>query len=109
MPSKSLLSQKTRTVRQSNGRNYFDLREMHNLLSKDFNGTVDPRATAYFLGVVEYVAAELVELSGNVASQRTGGQKCQITYEDIKTAIQSDPELSTLFGNILSKDSSKKK
>ncbi len=50
----------------------------------------------YLAGVLEYLAAELVEISGNVARD---DHKARITPRHIAIAVRDDEEVSQLFGS----------
>lgn len=100
MPPKRRISNAKEAHKMPGGFAFFDMDKMHGILSEDFDGTVDPRATAYFLGVMQYVAAEILEVSGNAAMQKANGRLCQITTEDIQRGIMGDNELRQLFGSI---------
>ena len=55
-------------------------------------------APVYMTAVLEYVCAELLELSGNAAKDH---RKSRIRPRDILLAVRSDEELNTIFGNAI--------
>jgi histone H2A len=58
-------------------------------------------APVYLAAVLEYIAAELLELSGSAARD---DYKCRITPRHIKFAVDRDEELDTLFDGVTIKD-----
>ena len=58
---------------------------------------VSPKAGVYMAGVIEYLVAEILELSGNVASDT---KVVRITPHHINMAIHGDDELRQVFGDI---------
>ena len=77
---------------------YFGLQTMHNILKNGFDGTVDPKASVFLLGVMQYLATELIEVSGNAARETVSpGEPFVITPKDILKGIESDKELKELF------------
>lgn len=60
---------------------------------------VQPQASLFLEGVLQYLAAEVLELSYHAAvSRQAGGKKgaVTITTEDIAAAVESDEELKYL-------------
>lgn len=54
-------------------------------------------AAVYLSGVLEYLSAEILEISGTAA---TANKKVRITPRHIKTTIQLDPELNELLKHV---------
>jgi histone H2A len=54
-------------------------------------------APVYMTAVLEYIAAEILELAGN---HTQGAKRKRLTPEDIVLSIRSDEELSKLCGSI---------
>jgi histone H2A len=54
-------------------------------------------APVYLAGVLEYLAAEILELSGNVARESS---RMRIIPQHIKLALKKDEELNKLIGSI---------
>jgi histone H2A len=54
-------------------------------------------APVYMTAVLEYVAAEILELAGN---HTQSAKRKRVTPEDVILGIRSDRELSKLFGSI---------
>lgn len=77
---------------------YFDVRTIHELLEDGFDGTVEPQASVFLMGVMQYIAAEVIEVSANAARDDTPpGQPITITPKDILEGLESDAELKELF------------
>ena len=55
-------------------------------------------APVYMTAVLEYICAELLELSGNAAKDH---RKSRIRPRDIQLAIRSDEELNIVMGNAI--------
>ena len=55
-------------------------------------------APVYMSAVLEYICAELLELSGNAAKDH---KKSRIRPRDIQLAVRSDEELNIFFGNAI--------
>lgn len=60
--------------------------------------TIDVQAAVYLTGVLEYIAAEIMELSGNAAKQE--GAKI-IVPRHVMLAICTDDELNCLFSGTI--------
>lgn len=61
-------------------------------------GRLSENAAVFMTGVLEYMAAEVMELSGNVA---TGMKKTRITPRHVLLAIKDDSELSMFSKNVV--------
>lgn len=80
---------------------YFDVRKMHDFLKDGFDGTVEPEAAVLLTGVMQYIAAEIIEVSINAARDSTpSGQPVKISEKDILRGLESDPELKELFDSV---------
>lgn len=89
---------KPKSARMTKHKNAFDALFLHKLLQDECEETVDPCASVFLEGVLQYLAAELMELSYNKAKTRAPDAKiCIITSDDVKMAIQDDDELSYLI------------
>lgn len=83
---------------------HFDLQKIHTKLASNFQGEVDPKATIYLTAVIQYVAAEMIEVSGNKAREKSGRKKAfVIKDEDVRAATESDAELKKLMDDIAKK------
>ena len=69
------------------------------LHSRIESGTVDFKAVAALTSIMEYLAAEVLELAGNEARQEAGVTQLLATLEPhhVQTAIRGDAELASLF------------
>lgn len=84
---------------------YFDIRTLHDILGDEFDGTVEPQAAVFLMGVMQYIAAEIIEVSVNTARKNTpSGQPVTITPKDILEGLESDSELKELFDNSHAKE-----
>lgn len=83
------------------------LEEIHEILQDGFDGTVEPAATVFLAGVLQQIAAEILENSVNVAKEaKPAGDPLIIDSKDIIQALRADPDLSQLWripGNDASK------
>ncbi|XP_055943503.1 histone H2A-like [Argiope bruennichi] len=81
----------------------FPVQQIHELLETKFpGGTVKAEAAVYLTGVLEYVAAEILELSANAARTRCSGKSGQfkVALEDMISAIDSDIEIKELTDKV---------
>lgn len=96
-PSQKHETTETAPQAVTNGR-YFEIETMENILRDGFSGTVDRQAAVFLAGVMQYIATEIIEVSGNAAKENVlPGEPFTITPEDILTGIQSDNELKEIF------------
>ena len=58
---------------------------------------INPLAPIFFAGVVEYLAAEMLEISANYATDQ---KRVRITVRDLELSIHSDPDISVLCHNL---------
>ena len=70
--------------------NYF-----HGLLEK--YGKTEPSGAVYLAAAIEYLVAEVVELAGNAARDRSTGEKVVVKPQDIEKAMRDDDELNSLL------------
>lgn len=88
--------------------NCFEMKTMEDILKDGFGGTVEPQASAFLMGVMQYIATEIIELSGNAARENTPpDEPFTITPKDISKALQSDDELKQLFNGDMRKTKEK--
>ncbi|XP_015914269.1 uncharacterized protein [Parasteatoda tepidariorum] len=103
MPSKKKTATKgTKRKRSANGSKnlfHFDLKKIRAKMEAYCKGEVDPKATIYLTAVLQYVAAEMIELSGNKAREKSA-KAAVIKEEDVQAAIQSDEELKKLMVDV---------
>merc|ERR1712134_50889 len=62
-----------------------------------YGARIGSGAPVYLSAVLEYLNAELLELSGNAAKNN---KKCRILARHIQIAIQNDVELSKILSNV---------
>lgn len=87
----------TATQAASNGR-YFEIKTMQDILKDGFTGTVDRQAAVFLTGVMQYIATEIIEVSGNAAKESTPpDEPFSITPKDILKGLESDKELKEIF------------
>ncbi|KFP34369.1 Histone H2A type 2-B, partial [Colius striatus] len=73
----------------------FPVGRVYRLLKKgNYADRIGPGAAIYLAAVLEYLSAEILELSGNAA--RENG-KARITPRHIQLAVRNDDELNRLF------------
>ena len=78
----------------------FNTDDTHFLLhSRIESGTVDLKAAAALTAIMEYLAAEILEVAGNEARQEAGVTQLLATLEPhhVQTAIRRDAELASVF------------
>ena len=83
--------------RSSRAKLVFPVSKVDRILKKNAlhkNGRLGDTAPVYLASVLEYLAAELLELSGSAAANR---KTTQISPRDIMFAIRNDNELNSLF------------
>ena len=74
----------------------FNTDDTHFLLhSRIESGTVDLKAAAALTAIMEYLAAEILEVAGYEARQEAGGT--QLLPHHVQTAIRRDVELASVF------------
>ncbi len=71
-------------------------------LAKELKG----EAAAYMSGVLNYLAAEVLELAGDAAAKEVTSKPAMIGPRHLKTAIGNDEELSQLLREVSSSSSS---
>ena len=75
----------------------FPVKSMHRLLYKgNYSECID--ATVYLCAVIEYLTADLLELSGNIASEKNN---TRITPRHIQLAISKDVEFNNLLSSVI--------
>jgi histone H2A len=92
---KSKLASKTRS---SKAGLQFPVGRVHRLLRKgNYAQRVGAGAPVYLAAVLEYLAAEILELAGNAARDNKKGR---IIPRHLQLAIRNDEELNKLLGNV---------
>ena len=76
----------------------FPVGRVRSMLKKGrYTKRVGAAAPVYLTAVLEYLTAELLELSGKVAAQH---KKKRVTPRAVTLAVRHDDELSQLLGNV---------
>ncbi|KAI9209094.1 histone-fold-containing protein [Polychytrium aggregatum] len=92
---KSKSSTKSRSARAGL---QFPVGRVHRLLRKgNYAQRVGAGAPVYLAAVLEYLAAEILELAGNAARDN---KKTRIIPRHLQLAIRNDEELNKLLGNV---------
>ncbi|KAF8764115.1 uncharacterized protein LOC129973050 [Argiope bruennichi] len=77
----------------------FPLQKIQDMLTRKFSGTVKPEAAVFLTAILEYLSVEILELSANVARNRSNNPTAalKLTLGDTLEAIESDPEIKELI------------
>ena len=103
MASQKISSKKSSAVKKSNSTSkkaglIFPVGRIRSMLKKGrYTKRVGAAAPVYLTAVLEYLTAELLEISGKVAAQH---KKKRITPRAVTLAVRHDEELSQLLGNV---------
>ena len=103
MASQKTSSKKSSGVKKTNSISkkvglIFPVGRVRSMLKKGrYTKRVGAAAPVYLTAVLEYLTAELLEISGKVAAQH---KKKRITPRAITLAVRHDDELSQLLGNV---------
>jgi len=87
-------SKSTKIRKEKHAGLLFPISRSKNLIKSIHNGQVGEGAPVYLAAVLEYITAELIELSGNTAMM--GDHRRKITAQDLMDAIKNDEELYKL-------------
>lgn len=95
---KSGSSAKASQSRSSKAGLTFPVGRVHRLLRKgNYAQRIGSGAPVYLTAVLEYLAAEILELAGNAARDN---KKTRIIPRHLQLAIRNDDELNRLLGNV---------
>ncbi|XP_073420828.1 late histone H2A.1-like [Dendrobates tinctorius] len=87
-----------KTSRSAKAGLQFPVGRVHRLLKKgNYAGRIGSGAGIYLAAVLEYLCAEVLELSGNAAKDN---KKSRIMPRHIQLAVRNDEELSKLFDGV---------
>ncbi|XP_067419646.1 histone H2A-like [Emydura macquarii macquarii] len=92
---KAVLTKKTKSSRAGL---QFPVGRVHRLLKKgNYANRIGTGASIYLAAVLEYLTAEILELSGNAAQEN---KKVRIGPRHIQLAVRNDEELNRLFADV---------
>ena len=95
---KSGATEKASTSRSAKAGLSFPVGRVHRLLRKgNYAQRVGSGAPVYLTAVLEYLAAEILELAGNAARDN---KKSRIIPRHLQLAIRNDEELNKLLGHV---------
>lgn len=95
---KAAASKTKASSRSSRAGLQFPVGRIHRLLRKgNYAQRVGAGAPVYLAAVLEYLAAEILELAGNAARDN---KKSRIIPRHLQLAIRNDEELNKLLGNV---------
>ena len=82
----------------------FPVRHVHALAGSIISVPLETSGAVYLASVLEYIAAEVLEVSGKAAGDREGesNPNPQITRVDIGTGVENDAELHSMLAEFLS-------
>ncbi|KAG8926789.1 histone H2A [Tulasnella sp. 419] len=87
------------TSRSSKAGLQFPVGRIHRMLKKgNYAQRVGSGAPVYLAAVLEYLAAEILELAGNAARDN---KKARIVPRHLQLAIKNDEELNKLLGDVI--------
>ncbi|AWU73775.1 histone H2A.1 [Pichia kudriavzevii] len=91
-------SEKVSTSRSAKAGLTFPVGRVHRLLRKgNYAQRIGSGAPVYMTAVLEYLAAEILELAGNAARDN---KKTRIIPRHLQLAIRNDEELNKLLGHV---------